>query len=178
MWSCYCRLMWSCYGLYSMQTGVKISEIWDFYAREEKRTPKTVLQLYNCTWLHHELCQKLFANPRDCTRRAFFGIYLHSLAVHAPMQYELVCLRSVNTENQERIFQHAKQIARTTTNRQPGNVIPTLLQSHTLYKNHKLSKFLGDLIPDPLRACEALALPDYEHPWAYWKSSSQFTSPS
>jgi len=55
------------------------------------------------------------------------GIYLHSLAVHAPMQYELVCLRSVNTENQERIFQQAKHIARTTTNRQPGNVIPTLL---------------------------------------------------
>ncbi len=47
--------------------------------------------------------------------------------MHAPVQYEVVCLRSVNTENQERIFQKSKQIAITTTNRQPGNVVHTLL---------------------------------------------------
>ena len=29
--------------------------------------PKTVLELYNCARLHHELCQKLFMDPRDCT---------------------------------------------------------------------------------------------------------------
>ena len=39
------------------------------------------------------------------------------------MQYEIICLRSVNTENQERIFQLAKQIA---TNRKPENIIPTI----------------------------------------------------
>ena len=57
----------------------------------------------------------------------FFGLYLHSLVVHAPRQYEIVCLKSVNTENEERIFQQAKQIALKCTNRKPENVIPSVL---------------------------------------------------
>ena len=47
--------------------------------------------------------------------------------MHAPVQYEVVCLRSVNTEDQERMFQQAKSIASTTTNRQPQNVIPSIM---------------------------------------------------
>lgn len=47
--------------------------------------------------------------------------------VQAPIQYEIVCLRSVNTENQERIFQQAKKIASDTTNRRPENVIPSIM---------------------------------------------------
>ncbi len=108
-----------------VQTAVKISQI--LYSCEEKRTPKAVLQLYNCTWMHYELCQEMVCSLRECSRKAFFGIYLHALVMHAPVQYEVVCLRSVNTENQERIFQQAKQIAKSATNRQPSNVIPTLL---------------------------------------------------
>ncbi len=42
------------------------------------------------------------------------------------MLYEIICLRSVNTENQERIFQQAKQIALNCTNRKPENIIPTI----------------------------------------------------
>lgn len=108
-----------------IQTAAQISQI--LYASEEKRTPKAVLQLYNCTWVHHELCLKLFPHPSKCTRQALFGIYLHALIVHAPVLYEVVCLRSLNTENQERIFQQVKQIAKSVTNRQPSNIIPTLL---------------------------------------------------
>ena len=33
---------------------VKICKL--FYQCDSKRTPKSVLQLYNVTWLHHELC--------------------------------------------------------------------------------------------------------------------------
>ena len=108
-----------------LQTAAKISEI--LYASEDKQTPKAVLQLYNCTWMHHKLCLHLFFDPKESTTKAIFGTYLHALLVHAPLQYEVVCLQSVNTENQERIFQQAKQIARSTTNRQPGKVVPTLL---------------------------------------------------
>ena len=36
-----------------LKTAVKIAEI--LYSSDEKRTPKTILQLYNCTWMHHEL---------------------------------------------------------------------------------------------------------------------------
>ena len=108
-----------------LSTAVKISE--RLYSSSNKRTPKTVLQLYNCTWLHHELCKSLFTNPKETSYEKFFGLYLHSLVVHAPRQYEIVCLKSVNTENQERIFQQAKHIAEETTNRRPENVIPSIL---------------------------------------------------
>ena len=49
------------------------------------------------------------------------------MVVHAPRQYEIVCLRSVNTENQEHLFQQAKKIAASTTNRKPENVIPSIM---------------------------------------------------
>ncbi len=56
-----------------------------------------------------------------------FGLYLHALTAHAPTQYELVCLRSVNTENQERLFGQARQIAQKCTNRSPQNMPQVLL---------------------------------------------------
>ena len=108
-----------------LSTAVKISE--RLYSSDLKRTSKTVLQLYNCSWLHHELCKCLFSKPKEISYEKFFGLYLHSLVVHAPRQYEIVCLKSVNTENQERIFQQAKQIALKCTNRKPENVIPSVL---------------------------------------------------
>ncbi len=40
----------------------------------------------------------------------FFGLYLLSIAVHAPLQYEIVCLKLINTENQERLFQQANKM--------------------------------------------------------------------
>ncbi len=60
-----------------IQTAVKISEI--LYACEEKRTPKAVLQLYNCTWVHLELCHQLISHPRRCSRKALFGTYTFML---------------------------------------------------------------------------------------------------
>ena len=69
----------------------------------------------------------LFPKPKEVSYDKFFGLYLHSLVVHAPRQYEIICLRSVNTENQERIFQQAKQIAQRCTNRKPENIIPSVL---------------------------------------------------
>ena len=38
-----------------------------------------------------------------------------------------MCLKSVNTENQQRMFQQAKSIASNCTNRKPENVIPSVL---------------------------------------------------
>ena len=48
-----------------LSTAVKISEC--LYASCDKHSPKTVLQLYNATWLHHELCKTLFPQPREVT---------------------------------------------------------------------------------------------------------------
>ncbi|KAL5509921.1 hypothetical protein EMCRGX_G005368 [Ephydatia muelleri] len=46
---------------------------------------------------------------------------------HAAQQYEVVCLKSINTENEERIFETAKRIASTTSNRKPEQVLPNML---------------------------------------------------
>lgn len=81
---------------------IKISEL--LYASECNRTPKSVLQLYNVTWLHHELCCELLPSPKVLTREKLYGVYFHDLVVHAPPQYQLVCLRSTNAESTERLL--------------------------------------------------------------------------
>ena len=55
----------------------------------QKRTPKTILQLYNVTWLH---CCHFLTNPKHQSRSHLFRIYLHDLVAHAPPIYQLVCL--------------------------------------------------------------------------------------
>ena len=104
-----------------LSTAVKVCEI--MYALDTQRSPRSVLQLYNLTWLHHELCKSQFVKFHEVTHDKFYRLYLHSIVIHALLQYEVLCLRSVNTENQERIFQQAKTIALATTNRKPENVV-------------------------------------------------------
>ncbi len=106
-------------------TLVKISQI--LYLPDSCRTPTTVLQLYNVTWLHHELCCELIPTPHTQTRDRMYGLYLHALTVHAPIQYQMVCLRSTNTENTEREFSQIKNIALKATNRKLENALTTVL---------------------------------------------------
>ena len=107
-------------------TAVRISEL--LYLPEEKRTPCRILQLYNCTWLHHQLCSTMFTTFHgDMSRSKFFGTYLHAIVVHAPSHLEIISLFSVNTENQERIFGQACKTATATSNRQPHTLISTIL---------------------------------------------------
>ena len=104
------------------------------YANDCERCPKLLLQLYNNTWIHHQLCFDLFQSTTVVSRGTFFGLYLHALCKHAPEQYELVCLKSVNTENQERMFGQSRLIAEHTTNRHPDNIITSILM-HMQVKN-------------------------------------------
>ncbi len=110
-----------------LTTIVKISEL--LYLPEIQRNPKTVLQLYNVTWLHHELCCKLIPTPKTQSREKFYGIYLHDLVVHSPLQYQMVSLRSTNAESTERLFSQIKHISHRATNRKPENVLTTILLS-------------------------------------------------
>ena len=110
-----------------LTTAVKLSEI--LYLKDSKRTPKRILQLYNCSWLHHELCIHFMSPPKLQNVTHFFGQYLHDLVVHAPPQYEVVCLRSINAESQERLFSQAKHISLRATSRKPENVLPAILLS-------------------------------------------------
>ena len=107
-----------------LETVVRISSI--FYREDAERSPKMVLQLYNCTWLHHELCRIVFPEPKSISRKKLFGSYLHDLGCHASEQYQIMCLRSVNAECEERLFGQAKAIALRTPSRKPENVITNI----------------------------------------------------
>ena len=63
-----------------MGTLVKISEL--LYATDNIRTPKSILQLHNVAWMHHELCCDLIPIPNEQTRDKLYGTYLHDLVVH------------------------------------------------------------------------------------------------
>lgn len=56
-----------------------------------------------------------------------FGHYLHALTTHSPTQYELANLRSLNAENQERLFRKARTTAELCTNHHSENVIPQIM---------------------------------------------------
>ena len=118
-----------------LETAIRISQI--LYLPAEERTPRWILQLYNCMWLHHELCKDLFTCLHaGMTKSRMFGSYLHALVAHAPFQLEIVPLCSVNTENQERIFSQARKTATATTNRYPQNIISlNRLQAKSLKLN-------------------------------------------
>ena len=107
-----------------LKTIIRVSEI--FYSSDEKQTPRQLLQLYNNTWLHHELCRNLLTDVTS-SRTNIFGIILHSLSTHASQQYELVSLRSVNTENQKRLFGQARHIATATSSCKPAHMITNTL---------------------------------------------------
>ena len=63
-------------------TIIKISEI--AYSRESKHCPRQCLQFYNCTFLHQELYNDLFAPEQ-------LSIYCHAMFFHGPEQHEFVC---------------------------------------------------------------------------------------
>ena len=111
-----CKSDWKVRAL--VESIVRISEI--MYANETERSPKMVLRLYNNVWLHHELCYDIFQTPQS--RNALFGLYLHLAE-----QYEIVCLRSANTENQERLFGKCRRTAESVTNRHPANIITNIM---------------------------------------------------
>ena len=118
-----------------LQSMIRISEV--MYAFDKERCAKLLLQLYNNAWLHHQLCYDLFQSP-TLSRNTLFGLHIHSLSKHAAEQYELLCLRSINAENQERMFGQCRRIAENTTNRHPDNVIQqVMLRMQAKYNDSK-----------------------------------------
>ena len=71
--------------------------------------------------------QRYLLSLMKCQGANFMDHILHDLSCHSGQQYEIVCLRSVNAECQERLFGQAKRTALNTTNRKPNNVIPEIL---------------------------------------------------
>ena len=97
---------------------VQVSEI--LYSKALDRSPKQCLQLYNCTFVLHQLHCELFGETS-------IGAYFHALFIHSPVQHELVCSRSTNVESEERIFKSADASAMC-TDRKPENMLPRVLK--------------------------------------------------
>lgn len=108
------------------RTAVDIANL--CYAHDAVRSPRSILCLYNRTFLHAYQCSILFSDPKSITRRKMFGRYYHSLTAHAALLFRMVSLRSMNTEQQERIFQQAKGITKGTSNNHPQHIISNILQ--------------------------------------------------
>jgi len=100
-----------------LQTVVEISEI--MYSTDDKRSCKSILRLYNLTWIHAEKCGSLSHPPKNEQRKVLW--HFHSIVCHAAPQYELVSLRAVNAENEEKMFGQADKITGNTSNRHPNH---------------------------------------------------------
>ena len=122
--------------LLSVKTAVRISEL--LYMDDAGRNTRNILRLYNCTWLHHELCNTVITRFHSgMSYSKLFGSYLHVLVVHAPQQLEIISLLPVNTKNQERLFEQARRSATPASNRHPPNVISSTvlrLQAKATFK--------------------------------------------
>lgn len=76
------------------ETLTEIQEI--VYSHDKDRSSKTILRLYNLTFIH------------GITSRKLFGKYFHALTCHAPQQFRIMSLSSTNAENEERSFHFFK----------------------------------------------------------------------
>ena len=104
-----------------LDTMTEVSNI--LYAKPEERCPRSILRLHNQTFLHAIACEEVIGKPQILTEKKFYGRYLHSLVVHAPIQHRIICSRSTNTEQQERHFSTLSSISVTTSRRRPGEII-------------------------------------------------------
>ena len=95
------------------------------YAPDSKRIPRTILRSHNLVYQHGKVCSDLFIH--DATKNSVFGRYFHSITCHAPLLLRIICLCSVNTKMQERMFGQAKQITKTTSSLKANHVIPNFL---------------------------------------------------
>lgn len=93
------------------------------YSPYEQRTQKKILRLYNLCFKFSILSKTVISIPKKMTARTFYGCHFHSLTVHTPETYRLVCLRSLIPEQEERTFGDLRSISLNTANRQCGKII-------------------------------------------------------
>ena len=88
------------------ETLTEIQEI--VYSHDKDRSSKTILRLYNLTFIHGMEAKRIFKKPKSLTSRKLFGQYFHALTCHAPQQFRIMSLSSTNAENEERSFHFFK----------------------------------------------------------------------
>ena len=116
---------------------VQVSRI--LYSKNSARSPKQCQQFYNCAYMAHELHHALFGEVHT-------SLYFHVLLIHGPVQHEIVCCRSTNTESEERIFKSAESAAKC-KDRKPKNMLnmPIALKRLQCKRPSKMSDPLQSL---------------------------------
>ncbi|CAG2211878.1 unnamed protein product [Mytilus edulis] len=80
------------------------------YSGHDARNQRSVLRLHNQCFVFALACLKVIGSPQKMTARKFYGSHFHSLVIHAPETYRLLCLRSVVPEEEERTFGDIRSI--------------------------------------------------------------------
>ena len=94
-----------------------------YYVNEGKRSPRSVLRLYNISFRHGQAIQWLLSPPKELTLQKLCGIYYH-----APLLNRLVCLHSICAELFERYFDRIEDITRKTWNKHIEDCVPNAFQ--------------------------------------------------
>ena len=125
-----------------LSTLIEICEL--AYAGEDKRSPKTVLRLFNLTFKHALLMVQLFKEePKKITKQKLFGIYFHSITCHLPEVSRIIAPSSLHSENEERMFSDITSISRATSSRKSEQVRDNAilrLQQEMAFKRHNKYK--------------------------------------
>ena len=83
-----------------------------FYAKEDTRGSKQILQLVNLSFKHSLAMRTILTPPKTMTICKLYGIYYHSALHRASVMYRLVCLPSINAGLFERFFDRIVDITR------------------------------------------------------------------
>jgi len=98
-----------------------------YYENNDKRCPRSILRLYNISFIHGQAIQQQLTPPKSMSLRKLCGIYYHSSVDHAPHLYRLICLRSIGAELFERYFDRIEDITRKTWDKQIEDLVPNAL---------------------------------------------------
>lgn len=83
------------------------------YQNSEERSPKSILRLYNMTFLHALRCIQVFGEKPKFAK--IYGSYFHSIVKHLPEHARIISPSSLYTESEERIFNALRGIGRDAT---------------------------------------------------------------
>lgn len=97
-----------------------------FYAKEESRNLKQILQLTNVAFKHALPMRAVLTPTKTMTQCKLYGIYYHSAVHHAAViyKYRPLCLSSINAELFQRVFNFIVDITRKTWSKHAEDLVP------------------------------------------------------
>ena len=101
--------------LYTLKEICRIS-----YLKSVERSQKTVLRLYNVTFMHYLRCIEIFGENPKIPKT--YGKYFESVIIHFADHYRIIALSSLYAESEERIFNALRSIGRDCSNRHKESV--------------------------------------------------------